>query len=443
MQFNSIEFVFYFLPVFLLAYYKLPKSWRSSILLLGSVVFYLLNCGEKYWMAALLAGLTVLTYGVGRWMAKHNRGWLLPMSLIILGGILVFFKAYDHGKHLPLGISFYLFQMTAYLADVYQNKIQPEKNILTYSGKILMFPKLLSGPLTDPAELSRQDAAWEHPAENFHRGLQELILGMAMKVLLADRIAGLWSQTSVIGYESISPAFAWLALVTFCLRLYLDFWGYSLMAIGLGRIIGFELPRNFDDPYTARSVSEFYRRWHVSLGAWFRNYIYIPLGGNRKGNLRTILNLAVVWLFTGLWHGVGPGYLLWAGILLFFIVNERLWLGKLLKRAGFLAHLYTIFAILFSWIPFAIGDTMQMVTFTGRLFGQLGSTLNAMDFWVWGKEYMPMLAAGLLLATGLPGKLWNKIREKRLADVFIFVLFWVVVYGIATMEQSSFFYFQY
>jgi hypothetical protein len=129
--------------------------------------------------------------------------------------------------------------------------------------------------------------------------------------------------------------------------------------------------------------------------------------------------------------------------LLFFIVNERLWLGKLLKRAGFLAHIYTIFAILFSWIPFAIGDTMQMVTFTGRLFGQLGSTLNAMDFWVWGKEYMPMLAAGLLLATGLPGKLWNKIREKPLADVFIFVLFWVVVYGIATMEQSSFFYFQY
>ena len=344
---------------------------------------------------------------------------------------------------MPLGISFYLFQMAAYLADVYRCKIQPENNLIVYSGKLLMFPKLLSGPLADPKELSGQEADWDHPTEKLHRGLQELVLGLCMKVLIADRLAGLWSQVGVIGYESISAPFAWMALLSFCLRLYLDFWGYSLMAMGLGRIIGFDLPKNFDDPYTSKSVSEFYRRWHVTLGAWFRNYIYIPLGGNRKGTLRTLLNLAAVWLLTGLWHGVGPGYLIWAGILLFFIVNERLWLGKLLEKAGFLAHIYTVFAILFSWIPFAIGDTMQMVIFAGRLFGQLGTTLNPLDFWIWGKEYMALLGIGVLLATGLPGKLWEKIREKKIADVLVFLLFWVVVYGIATMEQSSFFYFQY
>ena len=443
MQFNSIEFLFYFLPVFLLAYYKLPRSWRGSILLLGSVAFYLLNCGDQYWMAGLLAGLTLWTYGVGRWMAKPGRGWLLPVSLIPMTGLLVFFKLYEGGSRLPLGISFYLFQMAAYLADVYRCKIQPENNLIVYSGKLLMFPKLLSGPLADPKELSGQEADWDHPTEKLHRGLQELLLGLCMKVLVADRLAGLWSQVGVIGYESISAPFAWMALLSFCLRLYLDFWGYSLMAMGLGRIIGFDLPKNFDDPYTSKSVSEFYRRWHVTLGAWFRNYIYIPLGGNRKGTLRTLLNLAAVWLLTGLWHGVGPGYLIWAGILLFFIVNERLWLGKLLEKAGFLAHIYTVFAILFSWIPFAIGDTMQMVTFAGRLFGQLGTTLNPLDFWIWGKEYMALLGIGVLLATGLPGKLWEKIREKKIADVLVFLLFWVVVYGIATMEQSSFFYFQY
>lgn len=262
-------------------------------------------------------------------------------------------------------------------------------------------------------------------------------------MLLADHLGGLWSQAAVIGYESISSTFAWLALIAFALRIYLDFWGYSLMAIGLGRLIGFELPKNFDNPYASGSVSEFYRRWHMTLGLWFRKYIYIPLGGNRKGTIRTVLNLCAVWLLTGLWHGVDGNYLLWAGILCLLIINERLWFGKLLNRIGFLRHIYTVFVILLSWVPFAINNSSQMLIFAGRLFGQLGAALNRMDFWIWGKSYIVLLVAGILLATPFPEMLWNKVRKKAVADVFLFVIFWIVIYCVATSDQSPFLYFQY
>ena len=443
MQFNSIEFLLYFLPVFLLAYYNFPRSWRSRILTAASLVFYGLNCGENYWMLGLLVLLTIWTYLMGRLIGKPGRGWLLPACLTVMVGVLAFFKLYRSGSMLPVGLSFYLFQMAAYLTDVSQRNIQCESNLLHYGAKMMMFPRLLSGPIMESKEVARQEAEWDHPESKLHRGLQEFILGLSMKVLLADPLGGLWSQAAVIGYESISSAFAWLALITFALRLYLDFWAYSLMAMGLGRLIGFELPKNFDNPYASGSVSEFYRRWHMTLGLWFRKYIYIPLGGNRKGTVRTILNLCVVWLLTGLWHGIGANYLLWAGILCFLIVNERLWLGKVLDRIGFLRHVYTVFVILLSWVPFAIGGGSQMLIFVGRLFGQNGTALNGMDFWIWGKSYIGPLAAGILLATPFPGIIWKKVRKKAVADVFLFVLFWIVIYCIATSQQSPFLYFQY
>lgn len=394
-------------------------------------------------MIGILLGWTIATYWIGYRLERKKQTRMLALSLVGMGATLFFFKIWKHGSLMPPGISFYLFQMAAWMIDIYRGTVKSEKNFVTYTGKLLMFPKILSGPLAEPRKLDRQEASWNHPGSKFYRGIQELVLGLTMKVLVADRMAGLWSQAGVIGYESISPAFAWMALLAFALQLYLDFWGYSLMAMGLGRMIGFKLPRNFDDPYCSRSISEFYRRWHITLGAWFRNYIYIPLGGNRKGTARTLLNLAVVWLLTGLWHGIGPGYLIWAGFLLFFILNERLWLGKILQKSKLFSHVYTVLVILLSWIPFAVGDVEQMITYVGRLVGCGGTTLNPLDFWVIGKEYIPMLLGGALLATGYPGKIWRKIRKSRISDGIILILFWLVLYGIATMEQSSFFYFQY
>lgn len=443
MQFNSITFLFYFLPVFLLAYYMLPAGWRNVILVIGSLVFYFFACGQSLWQIGIMVGLTLVSFGVGRILIKPRNRWLLALYLAISFGGLMFLKLYHGGAYLPAGMSFYLFQIAAYLVDVKREKLAPERNVLAYGAKTVMFPKLLSGPLIAPAVLNRQEAEWDHPSAQRTRGLQELILGLGLKVLLADRLGGLWSQAAVIGYESISVPFAWMSLCAYAMRLYFDFWGYSLMAIGLGRMLGFDFPKNFDDPYASRSVSEFYRRWHITLGRWFREYVYIPLGGNRKGSLRTIVNLGVVWLFTGIWHGVGSNYLLWAGFLFLLIINEKIWLGKLLKKLPVVSHLYTVAAILISWIPFAIGDFQQMIVFAGRLIGQCGHTLNGMDFVIWGKSYAVYLIAGLVLATPFPGNLWRKIRKKPVANVLLFCLFWVIVYCIATAEQSPFLYFSF
>lgn len=443
MQFNSIEFLFCFLPLFLVVYRLCPPRGRNGVLLLSSLICYGLACGGKLWCVGLLAAFVFLTWLAGLTLGRPGRGGLLACYLLILAGSLTFFKLYEGGAYLPAGMSFYLFQMAAYLIDVQRLKFLPQRSLAAYGAQTAMFPKLLSGPLMNPMRLELEGKYASPSRLNIYEGLQTMILGLGLKVLLANRMGGLWSQAAIMGYESISTPAAWLTLAGYALRLYFDFWGYSLIAIGLGKMLGYDLPRNFDHPYASKSVSEFYRRWHVTLGAWFREYLYIPLGGNRKGTLRTILNLAVVWLFTGLWHGVGGNYLLWAGFLFLLIVNERLWLRKLLDRSHVLCHVYVVFVILLSWVPFAIGDWDQMLVFFGRLFGQCGQTVNPGDYLMWIRDYAAVLLPGLLLATPWPAKLWERIRHTTLADLLLFALFWAVVYFIATAAQDPFLYFQY
>lgn len=368
---------------------------------------------------------------------------LLGLFLSILSGILVFFKIYAGGQYLPSGMSFYLFQIAAYLLALYNGRIEAETDVFRYTSQIVMFPKLLSGPLMDPRDLQAQSKTAKSCRGGVREGFQLMILGLGMKVLLANRLGGFWSSAGIFGYTYISVPMAWLALMSFAMQLYFDFYGYSLMARGLGKMLGYSIPRNFDTPYAAKTVSEFYRRWHMTLGTWFRENLYIPLGGNRKGTLRTILNLAVVWLFTGLWHGVGGNYLLWAGFLLLMIVNERMWLGKYLNRSRLLCHVYVVFVILLSWLPFAVGDWTEMVTLGGKLFGIAGTTINPWDFLILGQNYGLLWMAGLILVTPLPQKIWEKISHTVWADVLLSVLFWVVVYFLATSAQDPFLYFQY
>ena len=443
MQFNSIQFIFGFLPLFLAVYYIFPPKARNVVLILGSLAFYTFSSSGNYRPAVLLVLCTVLTFLAGLTLSRPSRGWLLAVYLLLMAALLTFFKVYAGGKHLPAGMSFYLFQMAAYLIDVYRLKFLPERNLLAFAGQMTMFPKLLSGPLMNPRQLQLQCKYITPSYDEFHEGLQELIVGLGLKVLLANRLGGLWAQPAIIGYKSISTPAAWLALIGYAMQLYFDFYGYSMMAIGLGRMLGYSLPRNFNDPYAAKSVSEFYRRWHVTLGSWFREYVYFPLGGSRKGKLRTVLNLAVVWLLTGLWHGVGGNSLLWAGFLCLLIINEHLWMGKLLKKTHVIGRLYTAFVILLSWIPFAVGDWNQMLVFCGRLFGFCGEALNPRDFILWGRDYVGILAAGVVFATPLPRKIWEKVRYSTAADIVLFVLFWVVVYYIATAAQDPFLYFQF
>lgn len=442
MQFNSIEFIFYFLPLFLAVYYIFPVKYANSLLLIGSFLFYALSSGGNYWWVAILAICTIGCYVAGITLEKEGRKKLLVFYLTLLAAILAFFKIYSGGRYLPAGMSFYLFQMAAYLIDVYRRKLTSQRDFVSFGSRMVMFPKLLSGPLMEPAKL-HTELSGKPNSQNIHEGLQLLILGLGLKVILANRLGGLWAQPATVGYENISTAAAWLALIAYTMRLYFDFYGYSLMAMGIGKMLGFELPLNFDDPYASKTVSEFYRRWHISLGAWFRDYVYIPLGGSRNGTWRTVLNLAVVWLFTGIWHGVGGNYLLWAGFLCLLIVNERLWLGKYLKSSKVLSHVYLVFVILLSWAPFAIGDWNQLGVFVSRLFGMGGKAINGKDYLLWGQNYFPLLAAGAVLATPWPKKLWNKLRHTAAADVLLVILFWVVIYYISTAAQDPFLYFQY
>lgn len=443
MQYNSLEFLYGFFPLFLAVYYMFRHRHRGAVLLVGSLVFYALSSGGSYWWVALLVLITLLSYLAGLTLGKPKRGWLLGLYLTCLLGILSFFKLWQGGRYLPAGMSFYLFQIAAYLIDVQRQKLRPEKKLADYMNQIIMFPKLLSGPLMQPRVLKLQEKFCRPRSRDVHDGLQLLILGLGLKVVLANRMGGIWGQANVIGFESISTPYAWIALASWAMQLYFDFFGYSLMAMGIGRMLGYDLPENFIDPYASRSVSEFYRRWHATLGAWFKEYLYIPLGGNRKGTFRTLVNLAVVWLFTGLWHGVGGNYLLWAGILYVLIVNERLWLGKHLKNSRFFSHVYVVFVILLSWVPFAVGDWNLMLTFFAKLFCLGGKTLNPLDFMNLWQDYALLLGCGILCATPMPRKLWEKIKGTTFGDFLLFALFWVVVYYISTAAQDPFLYFQY
>lgn len=445
MQFTSTQFLFCFLPAFLIIYYLVPAKWRNIPLLVASLVFYGLNA--DLWMFLPMVGLVLVAYFIGKNMEYIRTGGVFFVCMLYFLFVLVFFKLFVGGKLLPLGISFYVFQICAYLFCVYRKKIEAEHNLLNFSTQILMFPKLLSGPIMDAGQLQEQTAARSFDSAAFHQGLRELIVGLAMKVVLANRLGGLWAQAGVAGYNNISSAFAWLALLGYAMRLYFDFYGYSMMAVGIGRMLGFHLPMNFEDPYASRSVSEFYRRWHITLGAWFREFVYIPMGGNRKGTGRTILNLLFVWLLTGLWHGIGGNYLLWAAIIVFAVIIERLFLGRFLKRSWILCHFYTVFVILLSWVPFAIGDWGQMTSFFGRLFNISGAAVNPLDYVSQAKNYAWLLATAVFFATPIPKWIWNKLPRTRItegiADTLLFVLFWISAYFVATSAQDPFLYFQY
>ena len=439
MQFNSIAFLFYFLPLLLAAYYIFPRKLRSAVLLCGSLVFYAFAGGIQ--PVLMLLCCTVLCYVAALTLEGHRAKIRLAIYLSALLLILGFYKWFEGGHYLPAGMSFYLFQLAAYLIDVYRGKVEPQGSMITFASRITMFPKLLSGPLVKPSFL--HDTETKPTASRFREGIHLLILGLGLKVILANRIGGLWAQAGVAGFDVISTPAAWLALAAFAMQLYFDFYGYSLMAMGLGKMLGFDLPRNFDDPYISKTVSGFYRRWHMTLGLWFREYVYIPLGGNRRGTWRTILNLAIVWLLTGIWHGTGGNYLIWAGFLFLLIVNERLWLGKWLEKSRILCHIYLIGVILLSWVPFAVGDFDQMILLLGRLFGCGATAANPQDWMQWTGDYAGLLIAGVILATPVPKRLWEKIKDTSLADILLVVLFWVAVYFVSTAAQDPFLYFRY
>lgn len=443
MVFSSIEFIFGFLPLFLLVYYIVPHKMRNAWLLAGSLLFYTLGSWKRPEHVLLFILSLIFNYGIGCLLTGRKRKICFVFAVGVNLLCLICFK-YWLGI-LPIGISFYTFQAISYLCDVYRKKCPAAKSFLHFGVYLSMFPQLIAGPIVQYPSISGQIGKRSYGFHDFVQGLQTFILGLGSKVLLANQIGLLWNQLSVIGYDSISTPLAWLGIIAYSFQIYFDFWGYSLMAIGLGNMLGFELPQNFNYPYLATSMTEFWRRWHITLGAWFREYVYIPLGGNRKGKCRTFLNLFVVWVLTGIWHGASWNFALWGLLLFGLIALEKAGWKKILDRNKWLGHLYMFAAIPLSWAVFAHSDGEKLLLFLKRLFGVETGTgyVYEGDFMKYGKEYGLCLLFCFLFATRAPQKIWKKLKRTYTGQIVLVGIFVAVVYCLYKGLDNPFLYYQF
>ena len=458
MSFSDLTFLFYFLPLFFAVYYIVPFRFKNTVLVLGSAAFYFLGAGVRD--CVLLGASVVLHYALARGMEGRTvraRRALLVFGLCVdLFGLVYFkyaaFLLENLGKltgtafslvelALPLGISFYLFQSVGYLIDVSRGR-PAEKSFVDFSAFVLAFPQLTMGPILRYDEWRGALKSRTIAREDVFLGFERFLVGLCFKVLLADQLAPLWASLERIGYGYLSTPLAWLGAVSYSLQLYFDFSGYSLMAMGLGQMLGLPVPRNFDLPYLSRSVSEFYRRWHITLGTWFRDYLYIPLGGSRNGKARTVLSLTVVWVFTGLWHGASWNFVLWGVVLLCCILLEKFCIGSFLKEHRVLSHVYLLFVIPQTWVIFRITRLSDVGAYFSRLFPFFGthSAVSAQDALKLLSSCWWLLLLSVLFCLPQPRRFYEKHRGTLLIDLPLFVLFWVCVYFIATSSGNAFLY---
>lgn len=469
MVFSSLSFLFCFFPAFLLVYYLTPSrpaGARNAVLLAGSSVFYIIGLDGQWAYFALLAASVLVNYGLGLAIVRdkpraklwlilgicYNFLWLFLFKYLnfVLTGVNGALGLVSGGKAaipllrwaLPVGISFYTFSAVGYLMDVYRGTVAPERSLLTFGTYLTMFPKLVSGPIASYTELQPEFGARNVSLRQAVDGLKLFVFGMALKVLLANQLGGLWRDVTTIGFESLSTPLAWMAAFAYSFQLYFDFWGYSLMAIGIGRMLGFHIPENFRCPYLALSMTEFWRRWHITLGIWFRDYLYIPLGGSRNGKRRLLLSLFVVWTLTGLWHGAAWNFVLWGLVLFVFIALEKFCIGSFLERHRFLSRLYFLFLIPQTWVVFRISDLGELGDYFSRLYPFLssGESVFAGDLLRQLKSYWWLFALGILLATPWPRRFYEKYRATPLVWLPLFAVFWLCLYLIATGTGNPFLY---
>ncbi|HPQ87123.1 MAG TPA: MBOAT family O-acyltransferase [Gammaproteobacteria bacterium] len=380
MVFSSITFLFYFLPLFLVLYFITP--FKNTVLLIASLLFY--AWGEAGYVLLLLVSIG-LNYLFGILIDKNfnlTKKTVLVSGIVInlvllgyykyfnfLGENISFFKA-ESQVHLPLGISFFTFQAISYLFDVYRKEARVEKNIFNLALYISMFPQLIAGPIVRFKTVAEQIHTRFHTLDNISKGVRIFIIGLAQKALIANTVAVSADAIFALNQASLTTSTAWLGAFSYSLQIYFDFAGYSNMAIGLGLIMGFSFPQNFNYPYISKSITEFWRRWHMSLSSWFRDYLYIPLGGNRVSPFRTYINLMVVFLLCGLWHGAAWTFIIWGAYHGFFLILERLGFKKLLDTSWRLfSHTYTLFVVVIGWVIFRAEDFNHLVYFLKTMFG--------------------------------------------------------------------------
>ena len=422
MVFSSTIFLCVYLPLVLLGYYICPKKGRNLFLLIVSLVFY--AWGEPKYVFLMIFSI-LINYVFGRLMDK-NRGrqkrmkLLLVLSVVIDLGLLSVFKYTDFiitnvnaifGSNfdllniaLPIGISFYTFQAMSYTIDVYRDDVRVQKNLIDFGMYITMFPQLIAGPIVRYADVQDQLADRSVTTADFSEGVMRFVVGLGKKVLLANQMGAVWSEIYALGGD-VSALMAWTGAIAYTFQIYFDFSGYSDMAIGLGRMFGFKFPENFRYPYQSVSITDFWRRWHITLSTWFKEYLYIPLGGNRRGLARQALNLLIVWSLTGFWHGAGWNFVMWGLYYFVILFIEKLFLLKALdKLPKFFRHVYALLLIIIGWVIFASDDVSVLLPYLGSMFGANGA-IGGMDVYTLLTKAV-LLIICCIASTELPKKLF-------------------------------------
>lgn len=424
-----------FLPFVLTLYYITPRRFRNLTLFIVDLVFY--AWGEP-WLVILMLFSILLNYtsGILIGINREKKGlarFIFILSVILNLGLLGFFKyAGFIGETLnmvmpflnipileialPIGISFYTFQTMSYTIDVYKNTVKVQKNIITFGTYVSLFPQLIAGPIVRYEDVAEQLMHRKETLQGFTDGVKLFLIGLSKKVLLANEMGNLWDAVRESGTQSGALG-SWVGIIAYTFQIYFDFCGYSEMAMGLGKMFGFDFLKNFDYPYISKNITEFWRRWHISLGTWFREYVYIPLGGNRKGLYRQIINIAVVWFLTGLWHGASWNFILWGLYFGVLLMIEKLFMLKVLKKApAIISHIYSIIIILFGWVLFYFENLNEMGIFLARMFGSDGFMMSG-NISVKIISYIPLLIVSAITSTPLISKLYHKIKSKPILYV--------------------------
>ena len=437
MLFSSIPFLYYFLPSVLILYFIVPKKLKNTVLMLSSLVFY--GWGEPKYVVLMIASIVIGYFSgilIEAFSEKKLSKVFLGISVAVNLGFLAYFKYADFFIEnfnavtglsvsllriaLPIGISFYTFQILSYTIDVYRKDVAAQKNIINLACYITMFPQLIAGPIVRYSDIARQLEERTHSFENFSKGIRRFVLGLGKKILIANSLGELCDIFKASDDKSI--LFYWIYAVAFGLHVYFDFSGYSDMAIGLGRIFGFRFSENFNYPYISKSATEFWRRWHMSLGTWFRDYVYIPLGGNRVSKPKWFFNIFVVWFLTGFWHGAAWNFIIWGLFFAVLLIVEKVFLLKYLKKSKVISRIYTLVAVGISFVIFNATDMKEAFSYIGGMFGAGDVPLVSTEFFYYLKSFAVTLIIGIIGATPVVKKAVEKVFENSKVSKFIWVL---------------------
>lgn len=473
MVFSSPVFLFAYLPLTLAVYYLMPLRWRNLALFLLSLVFY--GWDKPIYIPVMLFSVTVsylCGFPIGKYRDRDRhraRVWLV-VSLVLNLSVLVFFKYTNfiienlrlipplagvlhplEWLELPIGISFYTFQIMSYSIDLYRGENETQRSYIAFGTYVALFPQLIAGPIVRYRDVDRQLLSRTHTVDRFASGVRRFAVGFGKKILLGDALAAVYAYLSTAADFEFTVLSGWLMVATYTLHIYFDFSGYSDMAIGLGRMFGFEFPENFRYPYMASSITDFWRRWHITLSTWFREYVYIPLGGNRRGRARQYFNLAVVWLLTGLWHGASWNFVLWGLFYLILLVAEKAFLLRLLERnrlTRVLGHTGALLLVGIGWMIFDHTDLGEAFRIIGGLFG-IGTAGFAAATVSWqALRLLPLLAVSVAAATPYPTRLWNRLTGRRPALTVLEPVLLVAVLALSVAcavrsDYSPFLYFNF